>query len=71
MTFFGEHRWTSVHTTPEGARARLEQKVDEHEMRDAYEAEAHYETRTETSITSEQDGDMVTWSISRRAVETP
>lgn len=40
VTFFGEVRWTSVHTTLDGARARLEQKVDEYEVHDAYEAEA-------------------------------
>jgi hypothetical protein len=69
VTFFGEHRWTSVHSTPEGARARLEQKVDEFEVRDSYEAEARCESTSETSIASEQDGDMVTWTISRRPVE--
>jgi hypothetical protein len=36
-----------------------------YEVRDEYDAEAHYETRTEASATSEQDGEVVTWSISR------
>ena len=71
VTFFGEVGWTSVHTTLDGARARLEQKVDEYEVRDAYEAEAHYEARSDNVIASEQDGDMVTWRISHLPVEMP
>ena len=71
VTFFGEICWTSVHTTLDGARARLEEKVDEYEVRDAFEAEAHYETRSGNVIASEQDGDMVTYRISHRPVETP
>lgn len=72
VSIFGdEYCGTSVHTTVEGARARLKQKVDEYEVGGAYEAEAHYATRSDNVIASEQDGDMVTWRISRLPIETP
>lgn len=48
-----------------------EQKVDEYDVRDTYELEAHYESHSDNVIASEQDGDMVTWTITCLPVETP
>lgn len=38
VTFDGEYGWTSVHRTPEGARARLEEKVDAYDARADFDA---------------------------------
>ncbi|WP_179475343.1 hypothetical protein [Mycolicibacterium vinylchloridicum] len=65
-TFLGEHHRESTHSGPEEARARLEQWVDDFEVRDAYEAELAVESVSDGLFASEQDGDMVTWTIRRR-----
>lgn len=69
VTFFGEYGWTSVHRTPEGAQARLEAKVDEYGVRDAYEAELSGAVEDANSRAAGDEGDAVVWGISRLPVE--
>jgi len=71
LSIGGECGWTSVHATPEGARARLEQKIDEYGVRDAYEAQLEAEISGETSTAAGEDGDQVVYGISHLPVETP
>jgi hypothetical protein len=71
VTIGGEYSWTSVHTSPEGARARLEEKVDEYGVRDAYEAQLAAEISGETSTAAGDEGDLVVYGISHLPVETP
>jgi len=70
VTFFGEYGWTSVHTTYEGAQARLEEKVDEYDVRDAYQA-AQFGSGNHGSTAAGDEGDMVVWGISKLPLETP
>lgn len=71
LTIGGEYGWTSVHATPEGARKRLEQKIDDYGVRDAYEAQLEAEVSGETSTAAGEDGDLVVYGISHLPVETP
>lgn len=71
VTFFGEYGWTSVHSTYEGAKARLEEKVDEYDARDAYEAQLATETAGDHSTAAGYEGDVVVYGISKLPLETP
>ena len=71
LSIGGEYGWTSVHATPEGARARLEEKIDAYVVRDAYEAQLEAEVSGETSTAAGEDGDVVVYGISHLPVETP
>ena len=68
LTIGGEHRWTSLHTTAEGARARLEEKVDEYGVREAYEAQRAAESSGETSAAAV--GQLV-YGVDHLPLETP
>ncbi|WP_396902665.1 hypothetical protein [Mycolicibacterium sp.] len=61
--------WTSVHRTPEGARARLEDKVDEWGLREVYEAEGRDDLHANGNIAAGEEGDPLTYGISRLPVE--
>lgn len=61
--------WTSVHHTPEGARDRLEEKIDEWGLREVYEAQAHDDLHANGNIAAGEEGDPLTYGISRLPVE--
>lgn len=68
VTFEGEYGWTSVHLTAEGARQRLEEKVDAYDVREEFDAIAF---RPDGSFlpAAGEEGDPVSYGISVLPVE--
>jgi len=75
----GEYGYTSVHTTYEGALAALEAKVDDFDMRDAYELSEgkHYDNVAGTVFAGDYYGDEsaedypLSYGIHYMEVQTP
>lgn len=61
--------WTSVHRTYEGARRRLEQKVDELGLREEFNADQAGEVVTDHCTAAGEEGALLTYGISRLPVE--
>lgn len=68
VTFEGEYGWTSVHLTAEGARERLEEKVDAYDVREEFDAIA-FRPDGSFLFAAGEEGDPVSYGISVLPVE--